>query len=283
MIHQDSVWLVTGCSRGLGREVARMIIDNGFRAVITARDVRTIEDLADGNERAWITALDVTNAAQVETAVKGALNYFGRIDVVVNNAGYSLLGATEEVSECEARAQFDTNYFGALRLIQAVLPIMRAQRSGHIVNLSSVAGFCALPGCGQYAASKFALEGMSEALVQEVSPLGIHVTVVEPHDMRTELLSRNARPMPERPPLTDYVQTSGAQIARLDRLHGRQSSDPARVADAILMAVDSSDPPFRLTLGSSGVTRVREKLREVQVELAKWEDISRSVNFNAPR
>lgn len=274
MIDQDSVWLITGCSRGLGRAIAAIALERGFRAVVTARDLASVHDLVEGNPRAWARSLDVTRREEVAAGVHGALERFGRIDVLVNNAGYGLLGAVEDTGEAEARRLFDTNYFGAVQAIRAVLPAMRRQRRGHIVNISSVGGFCALPACGHYAASKFALEGMSEALAQEVAPLGIRVTVVEPNGMRTDFLSPRSLQHAAATPTLDYDASAGEQIRRFSQADGHQPTDPLLAAEAVLLAVDSSDPPFRLVLGSSGVQRVREKLRQVQTEVARWEDVS---------
>ena len=282
MADDTPVWLVTGCSRGLGRDIAEAVIAAGARIAVTARRQPDVADLAAGrDDQVLALALDVTDPGQCAAAVAATVGRFGRLDVLVNNAGYAQLGAVEEIEEEEARAQFETNFFGAVRLIQASLPVMREARAGRIVNISSVGGFAALAGCGQYAATKFALEGLSEALAIEVAPLGIRVIVVEPNGFRTDFVKQQSMRRSDAR-IADCEATSGAVLARLAASDGRQPSDPKRGAKAIVEAVTSDDPPFRLVLGTSGVTRVRDKLAVVEAELARWAALSDSVSFPDP-
>ena len=282
MSNDTPVWLVTGCSRGLGRDIAEAVIAAGARIAVTARRQQDVADLATGrDDQVLALALDVTDPGQCAAAVAATVARFGRLDVLVNNAGYAQLGAVEEVEEADARAQFETNFFGPVRLIQAALPVMREARAGRIVNISSVGGFAALAGCGQYAATKFALEGLSEALAIEVAPLGIRVIVVEPNGFRTDFVKQQSMRRSDAR-IADYEATSGAVLARLAASDGRQPSDPKRGANAIVEAVTSDDPPFRLVLGTSGVTRVRDKLAVVEAELARWAALSDSVSFPDP-
>ncbi len=276
---KNAVWLITGCSRGLGRDLARVVLQRGYLAAVTARDEAALAPLRDEfGDRCLPLRLDVIDQASVAAAVARAEDHFGRIDVVVNNAGYAVLGAVEEINVGAARGQMDTNFFGPLQVIHAVLPGMRKAGRGHIFNVSSVGGFVALPACGQYSATKFALEGLSEALALEVAPLGIRVTIVEPNGFRTDFLSaRSMRTAAIR--IAAYQPTSGVQLERFAAAEGKQPSDPVRGSNAIVDAFESEQPPLRLVLGRSGVDRIRQKLAAVEAELAQWEAISASVAF----
>jgi NAD(P)-dependent dehydrogenase (short-subunit alcohol dehydrogenase family) len=277
---RDSVWFITGCSRGLGRDLATQVLAQGGKLAATARDVGALAQLAEGqDDRVLTLPLDMNEPRQIEQAVARAVEHFGRLDVIVNNAGYGYLGAVEEIDDAASRAQFDTNFFGPVHLIRTALPVLRRQKRGHIINVSSIGGFAALAGCGQYSATKFALEGLSEALQQEVAPLGIHVTVVEPNGFRTDFTS--ARSLQRATAvIPDYLGTSGATQARFAAVDGKQPSDPVKGALAIIKAVEAEQPPFRLPLGQAGVLRIREKLAQVEAELARWEALSNSVAFD---
>ncbi|RZM11617.1 MAG: SDR family NAD(P)-dependent oxidoreductase, partial [Sphingomonas sp.] len=206
------VWFITGCSTGFGRDLARLVLDRGWRAVVTARDADRVADLVEGHDdTALALALDVNDQAQVEAAVAAAKAKFGQIDVLVNNAGYGYQATAEEGDEAEIRSQFDTNVFGLFAITRAVLPIMRAQGGGNIVNFTSVAGLIGFPGSGYYAASKHAVEGWSDALLAEVGPLGIGVTCVEPGPFRTDWAGRSLRQTPSQ--IADYADTAGARMA----------------------------------------------------------------------
>lgn len=274
----EPVWFITGCSTGFGKEIARTVLDRGHRAVVTARDPRKLSDVVDSHKaRALSLALDVTDPERVREAVREAEERFGRIDVLVNNAGYGYYAAIEEGEEGEARAMFDTNFFGLLDVTRAVLPSMRERRSGRVVNVSSVGGLVGFPGSGYYAASKFAVEGASEALSKEVKPLGIKVTLVEPGPFRTDFAGRSIRRSQQR--IEDYAGTAGARIRSNTERSGRQPGDPARAARAIVDAVSSDEPPLRLLLGGSAPDTVREKLAGMLDEVQRWEEVTTNTDF----
>jgi len=267
------VWLITGTSTGLGRAIAETVLARGDRVVATARDVDSVKDLAQRYPRQTVVArLDVTDKASVTEAVEAAIAEFGRIDVLVNNAGHGLIGATEELSDEQTRAVLETNVFGVLTVTRAVLPQMRAQRHGHIVQMSSVGGVVANPGHAIYGTSKFALEGMSEALAGEVAPLGIRVLIVEPGPFRTDFLGRS---MVFADPIADYRDTpAGALRARFATQDGTQPNDPRRAAEAIVDAVGNDRAPLRLPLGPEAVERIRAKLQRQLSDLQEWESVS---------
>jgi NAD(P)-dependent dehydrogenase (short-subunit alcohol dehydrogenase family) len=267
---QTKVWLITGCSRGLGQALATAVLAAGDHLVATARDAAALAPLvAAAPERVLALALDVNEEGDVADAIGQTLARFGRIDVLVNNAGYGLAGAVEEISDAEARAQFETNLFGTLNLIRAVLPAMRAQRGGHILQISSVAGFVASPGLGLYNASKFALEGYSEALAQEVAPFGIRVTIIEPGPFRTDWAGSSLA-TPTRP-IADYADSAHKTISTINGYSGKQPGDPQRAAAAMIAIVNTEHPPLRLALGELALNRMRGKLASVAAELNTWE------------
>lgn len=271
-------WFITGCSTGFGRELAKAVLKRGWNAAVTARDPAAIADIvADHPERALSAALDVTDKSQIMAAVNAAQRRFGSIDVLVNNAGYGYRSALEESDEEEIHRLFDTNVFGLIEVTRAVLPLMRRQRSGHIVNISSVAGRVANPGSTLYAASKFAVNGLSKGLAQEVRPFGIKVTIVEPSAFRTDFAGRSIRDTSR--PMEEYAATAGKQRAMSAARQGKQAGDPARAADAIIQAVEQKEPPLHLLLGANAVERVRAELEERAAELAAWEDVSRGADF----
>ncbi len=274
------VWFITGCSTGFGRDLARLVLDRGWRAVVTARDADRVADLVEGHDdTALALALDVNDQAQVEAAVAAAKARFGRIDVLVNNAGYGYQATAEEGDEAEIRAQFDTNVFGLFAITRAVLPIMRAQGSGNIVNFTSVAGLIGFPGSGYYAASKHAVEGWSDSLLAEVGPLGIGVTCVEPGPFRTDWAGRSLRQTPSQ--IADYADTAGARMAGTKDVSGTQAGDPVRAGEAIIAAVSQDVPPRHLVLGAFGYEAVTAKLRERLAAIEAARDISLGVDFPA--
>jgi NAD(P)-dependent dehydrogenase (short-subunit alcohol dehydrogenase family) len=273
-----TTWLITGCSTGLGKSLARAVLDAGFNAVVTARDVRAVQDLASGYaDTAAAMTLDVTNDAQVEGAVKLAEERFGSVDVLVNNAGYGYRAAVEEGDDKEVADLFATNFFGTVSMIKAVLPGMRARRSGTILNVSSIAGRLAAPGSGYYSATKFAVEGMSDALRKEVAPLGIRVTVVEPGAFRTDFAGRSLHQA--RANIADYASTSGPRRKENDKTHGTQPGDPQRAAHALIKVVRSATLPARLLLGSDAVKIVAGELDTQRQEIEAWKDVSASTDF----
>jgi len=272
------VWFITGCSTGLGRALAQAVLEHGHRAVVTARDPAQIQDIvAQYPKTSLAVQLDVADYSQIDRAISAAENAFGRIDVLVNNAGYGYLAAVEEGEEQEIRAMFETNFFGLAALIRRVLPGMRAQAHGHIINISSVGGLLGNPSAGYYNATKFAVEGLSEALAKEVEPLGIHVTVVEPGPFRTDWAGRSLKQV--RNPIDAYAKTSGARRAQISGYSGRQAGDPARAAQAIIRIVESPTPPMNLVLGKDGLKRVRDKLDKFSDSLRQWETVTVGADF----
>jgi NAD(P)-dependent dehydrogenase (short-subunit alcohol dehydrogenase family) len=271
------VWFITGISRGLGRALAAAVLARGATVVGTTRDGAS--DLAAGAGVLHVVALDVTAEGQAVAAVERAHELTGRIDVVVNNAGHGLLGSIEQTPEHLARELFEVNFFGALRVTQAVLPHLRAQRSGHIVNLSSVAGRAPAAGSGLYAASKCALAGMSEALAAELAPLGIHVTIVEPGAFRTDFLDPSSlAAIPNT--IADYDATAGATADRLIPLNGLQAGDPEKGVQAIIDAVGAPNPPLHLVLGADALERSRTNIAALVDDLDRWEHVSRETAFS---
>lgn len=260
------VWFITGCSTGFGRDLARLVLDRGWRVVVTARDAARVADLVEGAEdRALALALDVNNAGQVDAAVAAAQERFGRIDVLVNNAGYGYQASVEEGEEAAIRAQFDTNVFGLFALTRAVLPGMRAQRAGHVINFTSVAGLIGFPGSGYYAASKHAVEGWSDSLAAEVGPLGIAVTCVEPGPFRTDWAGRSLQQTPVR--IADYAETAGKRMESTKQISGEQAGDPVRAGEAIIAAAEAETPPRHLVLGKFGFDAVTAKLKARLAEI----------------
>lgn len=272
------VWFITGCSTGFGRELARLVLARGWRAAVTARDPSKVADLVEGHEgRALALALDVDDREQVSDAVQQAEARFGAIDVLVNNAGYGYLAAIEEGEDDEIRAMFETNVFGLIAAIQAVLPGMRERRRGHVVNISSVGGLVSFPATGFYHATKYAVEGLSESLAQEVAPLGIKVTVVEPGPFRTDWAGRSIKQSAVR--IADYDQTAGERRKQTEARSGKQPGDPVRAAEAIIAAVESPEPPLHLVLGKPALDLARGKLDALRRELDTWEATSLSADY----
>ena len=277
---QKPVWFITGCSTGFGREIARTLLARGYRAVVTARRIEQVADLVEEHEnRALALALDVTKPAQIEAAVKAALDRFGQIDVLVNNAGVGYFGAVEESDEDEVRRMFEINFWGLSAMTRAVLPAMRARHSGHIVNISSIGGLRGSPSVGYYNATKFAVEGLSEALSQEVAPLGIKLLIVEPSGFRTDWAGRSAGETANR--IADYDATSGKRARMIRNSSGNQEGDPVRAADAILQAVEASNPPLRLLLGNMALQGANAKVELLRRDIDAWEDVTRAAD--APR
>ena len=272
------VWFITGCSTGFGRDLARLVLDRGWRAVVTARDADRVADLVEGHDdTALALALDVNDQAQVEAAVAAAKAKFGQIDVLVNNAGYGYQATAEEGDEAEIRSQFDTNVFGLFAITRAVLPIMRAQGSGNIVNFTSVAGLIGFPGSGYYAASKHAVEGWSDALLAEVGPLGIGVTCVEPGPFRTDWAGRSLRQTPSR--IADYADTAKARMEGTKQVSGTQAGDPVRAGEAMIALTEDTNPPRHLVLGKWGYDAITAKLKERLEAIEGARDVSLGADF----
>jgi len=272
------VWLITGCSSGFGRALATAVLARGQWVVATARRLESIAPLAERHpETCRAITLDVTDSAQVKSAVAEAAAAFGRIDVVVNNAGYGLIGAFEELGEEQIARNFSVNFFGALEVIRATLPILRAQGSGHIVNISAAAVISNYAGFSIYGATKWALEGVSESLAAELKPLGIKVTIVQPGPFRTDFISRSLERAENH--LADYDRTSGKFLRFLETMEGKQPGDPARAAEAIIAAVESDTPPSRLVLGKYANDKARKKFTDAEKERAAWEHVGVPTDF----
>ncbi|OBB92607.1 oxidoreductase [Mycobacterium sp. 852002-40037_SCH5390672] len=273
-----STWLITGCSTGLGRALAQAVIGAGHNAVVTARDAGAVADLAEAApERVLAATLDVTDPAQVASAVQQALERFDRIDVLVNNAGYGYRAAVEEGDDADVRALFDTHFFGTVAMIKAVLPGMRARRSGAIVNVSSIGAQLTPVGSGYYAAAKAAIEGMSGALRGELVPLGISVTVVEPGAFRTDFAGRSL--IQSATVIEDYAATAGRRRKENDTMHGNQPGDPARAGNAIIAAVESPEPPAFLLLGPDALAAYRYTADARVAEIEKWAELTSGTDF----
>jgi NAD(P)-dependent dehydrogenase (short-subunit alcohol dehydrogenase family) len=266
----DKVWFITGCSTGFGRELAKMVLERGYRCVVTARDPAKAEDIAKGREdRALVLELDVTDQVQVTAAVTSAVEHFGSINVLVNNAGIGYFGSVEESDEEEFRWMFEINFFGLSAMTRAVLPIMRKQRSGQIVNISSIGGLRSFPALAYYNATKYAVEGFSESLALEVAPLGIKVMLVEPSGFRTDWAGRSASDT--KSGISDYADTAWKNIQNLRESSGKQPGDPVRAAAAIIDAVESPNPPLRLLLGKAALKGARIKLDLLKRDFDAWE------------
>lgn len=276
----ERVWFITGCSTGFGRLLAEVALENGDRVAATARNPEVLRSLVSAYPgRAAAIACDVTSPESVETAVRDTVDTFGRLDVVVNNAGYGLVGAVEEISDAEARAQFDVNVFGALNVMRSTLPILRAQRSGHLLHITSVAGFRSRPAFGIYASSKFALEAIGEASAAEFAPLGIHTTIVEPGPFRTDWAGRSLAAAERK--IADYDGTAGENHRWLQGINGEQPNDPRKAALAMLQVVEMEAPPLRLPLGPEAFAGIRAKLAEVGANLDAVESIGLPMGYDA--
>ncbi len=272
------VWFITGASRGFGLEIARAALERGDAIVAAARDPRVVDRALGQREQVLTVELDVTDERETQAAVSAALARFGQIDVLVNNAGRGLLGAIEEASAEEVRSVFALNVDGLLNVTRAVLPSMRERRSGRILNLSSVGGFSAWPGWGVYCATKFAVEGVSEALHAELLPLGIHVTVIEPGTFRTDFLDPSSLRRADRV-IADYRGRGGTAREWADTSNHNQLGDSVKAAAAIVTVATSTEPPLRVQLGTDSLARVEAKLAQVASELATWRTLAESTDY----
>lgn len=274
----DPVWLITGCSTGFGRELAKLVLARGWRAVVTARNPEQVADIVEGHEdRALVRALDVTDGEQVKRVVSDALERFGRIDALVNNAGYGYLAAIEEGDDAEVRAMFETNVFGLVDAIKAVLPAMRAQGSGLIVNVSSIGGLTSFAATGYYHGTKYAVEGISESLALEVKPLGIDVLIVEPGPFRTNWAGPSIKQSATT--IDAYDATAGERRRQTAARSGNQAGDPVRAAQAIIDAALADTPPLRLVLGKVALDLAHKKLDFMRGDFDTWEATSLGADF----
>jgi short-subunit dehydrogenase len=275
-IDQQSVWFITGCSTGFGRELASQLLARGNKVVVTARDSHALSAFA-GMENALVLTLDVTDPTEIAASVHAAEARFGHIDVLVNNAGIGYFAAVEEGEDAEIRRMFDINLFGLAAMTCAVLPGMRKRRHGFIVNFSSIGGLRSFPAIGWYNATKFAVEGLSEALWQEVNPLGIQVMLVEPSGFRTDWAGRSADE--SKIVIADYAATAGAGRAGVRTQSGHQAGDPVRAAEAIIKVVEGPAPPHRLLLGNNAYDGAMAKLEDLRKDFSRWETVSRGADF----
>ena len=271
-------WLITGCSTGIGREIARAALEAGHSVAVTARNVDAVADFVDQfGDRALALPLDVTDRDQIIAAVGSVEETFGGIDVLVNNAGYGYMAAVEEGEDAEVRKLFDTNYFGVVDTLKTVLPGMRARRSGHVINISSMTGLVANPPNAYYSSTKFALEALTEALAKEVGPLGIKVTAIEPGAFRTDWAARSMQESST--PIGDYDDNVGARKTLIKQFADHLPGDPRKVAEAVLMVAGLDEPPLRLLLGRDVLAAVREKIADLTASIDQWESVTKNVNF----
>ena len=273
----QKVWMITGASRGFGAEIAKAVLAAGDKLIATARKVNALDYLAE-NPNVFAVALEVTDEPQAKKAVDAGLKQFGRIDVLVNNAGYGLLGAVEETSAQEVENIYRTNVFGLLNVTRAVLPSMRKQKSGHIINISSIGGYRSYPGWGIYSSTKFAVEGITESLYGELAPLGIHATVIEPGFFRTDFLDSSSLVRTANV-ISDYADTVGKMRDSMEDHNHQQPGDPSKLAQAILQIVKAAEPPVRLPLGTDTLKRIADKNAFVEKEIESWRSVAMSTDF----
>lgn len=279
-MNDTPVWFITGSSAGLGFEIAKSVLERGWRAVVTARHPEQLEALVAEHEgRALALRVDVTDKSTIKTAVADSIAAFGRIDVLVNNAGYGYLAAIEEGDDEGVRKQFETNLFGLIDVTKEVLPGMRNRRSGHIVNISSLGGLVAFAATGYYHATKFAVEAISESLSYEVAPLGLKVTIVEPGAFRTNWAGSSMVESPIR--IDDYSDTAGKRRQSTKASSGNQPGDPSRAAAAIIEAVEAEVPPLRLLLGAPALDLAYKRLEALKANFDAWKDVTLSADFPA--
>ncbi|MFD1258534.1 oxidoreductase [Mucilaginibacter terrae] len=274
----SKVWFITGCSTGFGRELAKEVLASGYRAAVAARNTDDVKDITDAfPETAIPVKLDVTNPAHISAAVAQITEKFGQIDVLVNNAGIGYFGAIEESEEDEVRRMFEINFFGLANVTKAVLPILRKQRSGHILNIASIGGLVGFPAVGFYNATKFAVDGYSESLSKELAPLGIKVTVIAPSGFRTDWAGRSANN--SKIAIDDYKETAEANKNNIRGYSGNQPGDPARAAKAMIKAVESENPPLRLLLGEAALKGARNKIELLKKDFDTWAEVTVGADF----
>ena len=275
----NKVWFITGSNSGFGRSLTEAVLAKGDRVVATTRHPEEIKDLVKQYpDTVKAVSLDITKASEISSAIDTALATFGQVDVLVNNAGFGTLGAVEEIEAEKVRHQFEVNCFGTLNLTKALLPHLRQRRSGHVLNVSSVGGFTAFPGTGIYCATKFAIEGYSEALAKEIAPLGIKLTLVEPGAFRTEFAG-DSLATPDNQ-IDDYEETAHKFVLAQEQSSGEQPGDPDKAAQAMIKVVESDNPPMRLVLGEDALKATRQKIETFQKELDEWEEVTLSTSFD---
>lgn len=272
------VWLITGCSTGFGRELAKEVLAQGYNAAVASRNTDDVKDITDAYpETALAVTLDVTVPADITAAVNSTIQKFGQIDVLVNNAGIGYFGAIEESEDDEVRRMFEINFFGLAKMTQEVLPFMRKQRSGHILNIASIGGLRGFPGVGFYNATKFAVDGFSEALSKETAKLGIKVTIIAPSGFRTDWAGRSANN--SKTIIEDYADSAGKNKEDIRGYSGNQPGDPVRAAKAMIAVVESPNPPLRLLLGAAALKGARIKIEELKKDFEEWAATSEGADF----
>ena len=275
---ENQVWFITGVSSGIGNAIATQALQAGTSVVGTVRHENQVSEFEKlSPENAIAVKMDIAHPEQIKSGIQAAIDKFGKIDVLVNNAGYGIVGALEETSDEEARRLFNTNFFGTFEVTKAVLPIMRQQRSGRIITLSAIAGFTGFPGFALYGASKFAIEGLHESLAKEVQPLNIKVTLITAGVFRTRFAGSSLQ-FTEKV-IDDYAETAGRFRGHISQLDGNQPNDPIKAAHAILEIAEAENPPTRLILGEDAVKWANEKIQHIQEELTSWETLSCSTKI----
>jgi NAD(P)-dependent dehydrogenase (short-subunit alcohol dehydrogenase family) len=274
----EKVWLITGCSTGFGRELAKEVLAKGYKVAVASRKTSDVDDIVAAYPSTSIAIkLDVTVDAEIKSSVAQTMAHFGQIDVLVNNAGIGYFGSIEESEEVEVRKMFEINVFGLAKMTQEVLPHMRKQRSGHILNIASIAGLRSFPGVGFYNATKYAVDGFSESLAKEVGPLGIKVTIIAPSGFRTDWAGRSANESPAN--ISDYTETAYKNKDNIRGISGNQAGDPIRGVKAMIQVVESENPPMRLLLGVAALKGAREKLEELKHDFDTWATVTEGADF----
>lgn len=272
------VWLITGCSTGFGRALAKEVLAKGYQVAVAARNINDVQDIIAGyTENAIAVTLDVTVPQQITEAVNATIAKFGQIDVLVNNAGIGYFAAVEESEDAEVRRMFEINFFGLAKVTQEVLPYMRKRKSGHILNVASIGGLRSFPGVGFYNATKYAVDGLSEALYKEVAPLGIHVTVIAPSGFRTDWAGRSAKDSVIK--IADYATTAGKNMGDIRAYSGNQPGDPVKAAQAMIQVTETAQPPLRLLLGAAALKGARAKLEELKHDFDTWAEVTEGADF----
>lgn len=278
-MENKKVWLVTGASKGLGLTLVNKLIDNGYKVAATSKDIEALKKAVNSTSENFLPLeVDLTNPISVENAIQITNETFGRLDVIVNNAGYGIGGAIEELSQEEILQSFNVNVFGTINVIEKAMPYLRAQRSGYFINVSSIAGFAPAMGWSIYSAAKHAIVGLSEVLAEDVKSLGIKVTVVAPGAFRTQFLSEDSLVMSKKK-IEDYREIRESH-SKYDAMNGKQLGDPEKAAQVFINLAESENPPVRLYLGSDAYKRASAKIETIASDLEKWKDISLSTDFN---
>ena len=274
----NKVWFITGCSTGFGRALAKEVLAKGYRAAVAARNTDDVQDIVKNYpDTALAVRLDVTVNNEIKQAVEKTVKHFGHIDVLVNNAGIGYFASVEESEDADVRRMFEINVFGLAKVTQAVLPLMRKQRSGHILNVASIGGLRGFPGLGFYNATKFAVDGLSEALSKEVAPLGIKVTIISPSGFRTDWAGRSAKDTTSK--IDDYAGTAAKNMGDIREYSGNQPGDPVRAAKAMIAVTEAEHPPLRLLLGAAALKGAYTKLDELKTDFDTWADTSTGADF----